>query len=139
MSFTEIIHWGVLTTAVIVGTVYAWQAWGASSVDELTMPLLVSIIVMVVIAVVLAVAVAVPMAIRSDGKLADERDDAAEAGAVPWSFSVAVVGSMWAVSDILTRDLVDEVKTVNILLASVFAAVCVGSVVTLIRYRTSIR
>lgn len=139
MSFTEIIHWGVLTIAAVVGALYTWQAWGASSVDELTMPLLVSIIAMVAIAVVLTVAVAIPMAIRSNGTLADERDDAAEAGAVPWSFSVAVVGSMWAVSDILTRDVVDEVKTVNILLASVFTAVCVGSVVTLIRYRTSIR
>lgn len=139
MSFTEIIHWGVLTTALVVGSVYTWQAWGASSVDELTTPLLVSIIVMAAIAVALAVAVAIPMAIRSDGKLTDERDDAAEAGAVPWSFSALVVGSMLAVSDILTRDVVDEVKTVNILLASVFVAVCAGSVVTLFRYRTAVR
>lgn len=139
MSFTELIHWGVLVVAASVGGTYAWAVRGASTLDDVAAALLTTIIVLVVAIVVLAVAIAVPMAVRSRGRLSDERDDAAEAGAVPWAFSALVVGATWAVTDILTRDAPDEIRTVHILLGSILAAVCVGSVVTLARYRMGIR
>ena len=139
MSFTEVIHWGVLAIALVVGAAYAFVAQDATTLEEVQGALLLGIVVLVVAVVVFAVAVAVPMAIRSKGNLADERDDAAEAGAVPWAFSVLVIGATWAVTDILTRDAPDEIRTVNILLGSIFAAACVGSIVTLARYRMGIR
>ena len=139
MSFTEIIHWGVLAIALVVGSAYAYAVQEATTLEDVQGALLLGIVVLVVSIVVFALAVAVPMAIRSKGNLSDERDDAAEAGAVPWAFSVVVIGATWAVTDILTRDAPDEIRTVNILLGSIFAAACVGSIVTLARYRLGIR
>ncbi len=143
MSFTELIHWGALTIALAVGAAYTYVVWGATTVDEATGAMIVAIIVLVAALVVFAVAVAVPVAIRQKGNLADERDDAMEAGALPYTFSVLVVGAMWAVVDIITRNTngqaMDPVTTMNILLGSVFAAVVTGSVVTLVRYRVGVR
>lgn len=143
MSFTEIIHWGALALALVVGAAYTYVVWGATSVDEVTGALLVAIVVLVALVVVFAVAVAVPMAIRSKGNLADERDDAMEAGALPYTFSVLVVGAVWAVLDIISRNAADEamdpVVTLHILLGSIFVAVVTGSAVTLVRYRVGAR
>lgn len=143
MSFTEIIHWGALALALVVGAAYAYVAWGATSVDEVAGSLLVAIIVLTALVVVFAIAVAIPMAIRSKGNLADERDDAVESGALPYTFSVLVIGTVWAVMDIISRSAADRamdpIVTVNILLGSIFAAVVAGSAVTLLRYRVGIR
>jgi 4-hydroxybenzoate polyprenyltransferase len=139
MSFTEIIHWGVLAITLLMGTVYALLARQVSTVDEIAGLLLIAMIVLVIAVVLFSSIVAIPMAIRSKGNLADERDDAMEAGAMPYTFSVLVIGSVWAVIDIITRgrqdQAMDPVLTVNILLGSLFFAVVTGSVVTLIRYR----
>lgn len=143
MSFTEIIHWGALTIATAMGAVYAVLAWEATTVDQIAGILLVTTIVLVAAVVLFSIVVAIPMAIRSKGNLADERDDAMEAGALPYTFSVLVVGSVWAMIDIITRSFqdraMDPVVTLNILLGSLFLAVATGSVVTLVRYRIGTR
>lgn len=143
MSFTEIIHWGALVIALAMGGVYTFLTWGATTVDEIAGALLATVVVLTILVVVFAIAVAVPMAIRSRGNLADERDDAMELGALPYTFSVLVVGSVWAINDIIIRNFQDRamepVTTLNILLGSVFGAVVVGSIVTLVRYRLGTR
>lgn len=143
MTFTEITHWFALALGVIAGSVYAAIAWGAEDVDQIVGALIVTVIVVVAIVVLYAVVVAVPLAIRNRDNLVDERDDAMEAGALPYSFSVLVIGTMWAAMDIVLRNgndqAMDPVTTLNILLGSVFAAVTVGSVVTLFRYRVGTR
>ena len=139
MSCAEIIHWGVLAITLVLGAIYALLARQVSTVDEIAGILLITMIVLVTAVVLFSVIVAIPMAIRSKGNLADERDDAMEAGAMPYTFSVLVIGSVWAVIDIVTRgrqdQAMDPVLTVNILLGSLFFAVVTGSVVTLMRYR----
>lgn len=143
MSFTEIIHWGALTITLAMGAIYVFLAWEASSVDQIAGVLLITMIVLVIAVVLFSIVVAIPMAIRSRGNLADERDDAMEAGAMPYTFSVLVIGSVWAMNDIITRSFqdraMDPVVTLNILLGSLFAAVVTGSVVTLVRYRLGTR
>lgn len=143
MSYTEIIHWGALTIALAMGAVYAFLAWEATTVEQIAGILAITSIVLVVAVVLFSISVAIPMAIRSNGNLADERDDAMEALAVPYAFSVLVIGSVWAMIDIVSRGFgdraMDPVVTLNILLGSLFAAVVTGSVVTLIRYRVGAR
>lgn len=143
MSFTETIHWGALTITVVIGAIYTTLAWEATSVDQIADVLLVTMIVLIVSAVLFSIVVAIPMAIRSRGHLSDERDDAMEAGALPYTFSVLVIGSVWAMNDIITRSFqdraMDPVFTLNILLGSLFVAVVTGSVVTLVRYRLGAR
>lgn len=144
MSFTEIIHWVALTFALIGGAVYAVLAWGATSVDQVAGAMLVAVTVITIGVVVSAVAVGVPMSIRNrGGTLADQRDDAIEAGALPYTFSALIVGCVVAINDILSRNFQDRpydpVVTLHLLLGSVFAAVVVGSIVTLYRYRVGIK
>lgn len=143
MSFTEIIHWGALVIGLAMGSVYTVLTWGATTVDEIAGALLVTVIVLVVAIVLFAIAVAIPMAIRSKGNFADQRDDEMELGAMPYTFSALVIGSVWAINDIIVRNAqdrtMDPVTTLNILLGSVFAAVVVGSAVTLVRYRLGTR
>ena len=143
MSFTEIMHWGALVIALVMGAVFAFLTWGATTVDEVAGALLVTVIVLVVAIVLFAIVVAIPMAIRSKGNLSDRRDDEMELGAMPYTFSVLVIGSVWAINDIILRNAqdraMDPVTTLQILLGSVFLAMVVGSAVTLFRYRLGTR
>lgn len=145
MSFTEIIHWGALVLTLLAGALYTGLAWGAASIEQLGGALLVSVLALTVIVVMFALAVAIPMAIRADGKvpLSDRRDDEVEAGATPYAFAVLLIGVVFAVGDILFRGfggrVFDPMVTLNILLATVFTTLVVGSAVTLFRYRAGIR
>lgn len=143
MSYTEIINWGALVLALIIGGAYTAIVWGADSVEQITGALVVATITMVVVVVVFAIAVAIPMAIRSDGTLEDRRDAIIGLGATPYGFAVAMLGCAIAAGDIILRSLqgqpFDPVVTLNLIVATMFFSVVTGTVVTLIRYRTGVR
>ena len=143
MSYTEIINWGALVLALIIGAFYTVIVWGADSVEQITGALVAATITMVVVVVVFAIAVAIPMAKRSNGTLEDRRDALVGLGAVPYAFAVAMLGCALAAGDIIMRSLQDRlfdpVMTLNIIVATMFVSVVTGTIVTLIRYRTGIQ
>lgn len=145
MSFTEVMHWGALALALLASALYTVLAWGASSVAQLGGALFASVLVLTVVVVVYAIVVAIAMAIRSGGEvpLSDRRDDEIEAGAMPYAFAVLMVGVVLTIGAILVDGFgdrpFDPVVTLNILLATLFGALVVGSAVTLVRYRVGIR
>lgn len=143
MSYTEIINWGALVLALIIGGFYAVVVQGADSVEQITGALIAATITMVAVVVPFAIAVAIPMAKRSTGTLEDRRDALVGLGAVPYAFAVAMVGCAVAAGDIIFRSLQDRdfdpVVTLNLIVATMFFSVVTGTIVTLIRYRTGIR
>ncbi len=143
MSYTERTHWGALAIAIVGAALYIPSTLEAASIDDLIGPLVLSTVLVVALVIAFAATVAVRMVRREGAPLADERDDAAERSATGWSYGLLLAGVSATAADLLIRnaqDLApDPVVTFQLLLGSVFVAVCGGSIATLIRYRVGLR
>ena len=143
MSYTERTHWGTLAIAIIGAALYIPSALDATSLGDLIGPLVVTTLSVLVLVIAYSVTIAVRMAKREGAPLADERDDEVERSATGWSFAILATGVAATMGELLVRNAQDlaasPLVTFHLLLASIFVAVCGGSVATLIRYRVGLR